>query len=206
MEFERHLEHLRLVAVDVDIDLRRRRGEGGEDALDARRLRWPFAMKSVATFSNSAGVRLARFCSRMEKPVWPPMPRTGGGMNTNVFDSSIVVHARADEIGDLVDRQPLREPLLGVVDDDEDGAGIGRVGERRPRPAGIGGGVGDAGNLQDHVVGAAHDVVGARERGAGRQLQRHDEEAAIHLGDEARGRVREQPAGARQAARRRARA
>ena len=46
-------------------------------------------MKSSATFSNSAGLRLARFCRRMEKPVCPPMPRTGGGMKTEVFDSSI---------------------------------------------------------------------------------------------------------------------
>ena len=47
------------------------------------------AMKSLATFSNCAGVMLARFCRRIEKPVWPPMPRTGGGMVTVVFDSSM---------------------------------------------------------------------------------------------------------------------
>ena len=46
-------------------------------------------MKSLATFSNCAGVMLARFCSRIEKPVWPPMPRTGGGMVTVVFNSSM---------------------------------------------------------------------------------------------------------------------
>ena len=61
---------------------------------------------------------LARFCRRMEKPAWPPMPRTGGGMMTVIFASSMSL-SRADVVGDLVDGQPLLGALARVVEDAE---------------------------------------------------------------------------------------
>ena len=85
----------------------------------------------------------------------------------------------------------VARPLLERLQHDEHRAGVGRVGE---------GGAGEpddadpmrhAGRLQRDIDDLAVDLVGARERGGGRQLHHADQVAHVLVGDEAHGRLAE---------------
>ena len=76
--------------------------------------------------------------------------------------------------------------LLPRLEGEEDRAGIGRIGEGRAGEADEVDAVRDARRLERDVDGALVHLVGARQRGARRQLDHHDEIAAVDLRDEAR--------------------
>ncbi len=86
---DRHVEHARLGAVDLEKDLRARGREGGEDAGQLRRVRR--AAHQLARGRRARGSMLAstRSCSCILKPPALPMPRTGGGGMAMMKASSI---------------------------------------------------------------------------------------------------------------------
>ena len=77
------------------------------------------ATNSCVMRAKSDGSMPTVSCSRIEKPAAAPMPRTGGGMNTSVCASSICASPARMSGRDLVDRLPLRVPLLEVVEHQE---------------------------------------------------------------------------------------
>ena len=75
--------------------------------------------------------------------------------------------------------------VLERIEDHEDRAGIGRVGEGRAGEADERDRMRDARRLERDVDGVADHLVGARKRRARRQLRHHDQIAAVELRDEA---------------------
>ena len=144
---QRHLQHLRLVAVDVDVELRRAGRECSEDVLDARCLVGR-RNEVVGDLLELRRVMLARFCRRMEKPVWPPMPRTGGGMVTVVFEFLDIVEARGDVSAIAIDGEPSAARLRGSSIMAKISPRLLELEPVDPERPVVGRGVGDAGRVE----------------------------------------------------------
>ena len=198
---DRHLQHLRLVAIDIDEHLRRGRGEGGEDVGDAGRL-------------VGLGDELLRDARKLvgghaERVL---QPHREAGRRAHAAHRGWNEHQRLrlldlrqldpQRLGDLVDRQPAPVPVLEVVEHEEQQAGVGRGRERRGIAAGERVGVLHAGLGQQDVGRLAHDRIGALQRGAGRQLQRDDQDRPVEARNETGRQPLHEPAGERQQQRR----
>ena len=132
------------------------------------------------------------------KPPALPMPRTGGGGDDD--DEGLLDRAqpRAQIGQDAIGAEgPWRRAPSNGVERREDGAGVRRVGEGGAVEAGERHGMRDARRLEDDLGRLADHRVGARQRGAGRQLDDGDQIALVLLRDEAGRRALELPAGER---------
>ena len=124
------------------------------------------------------------------------MPRTGGGGMT-MMKASWIARELLCAASAMMRRRcrPFAARSSNGVERREDGAGVRRVGEGGAVEAGERHGVRDARRVQHDLGGLRHDRVGARQRGAGRQLDDGDQIALVLLRDEAGRRAPELPAG-----------
>ena len=192
---QRHVQHLRLVAIDVDVELRRAGGEGREHVADAGHLVGG-GDEVVGYLLELAGRQVGAVLQpHREARLTAHAAHRRRDSDACVFDSSMSLSRAVMSSAILSTVSPCLARSRGIFHDGEDRADVAGVGARRARAPRVGGSVGDAGRFEDDLVGAAHDLVGPLQRGALRQLQRHRDDAAIHLGDEAGRRVHDQPAG-----------
>ena len=172
-------QHLRLVAVDVEIDLRRVGGEGGEDAgelglLVGRHDAWP-----RMTAARSVGDWPCRACSTYWKPPVLPRPRIGGRLKGKAMAPWMAASLRPQAGDDGVDRLAAVGALLvGFQAHDEEGA-VGRrdvVDEVQAddRQHAL-----HAGDRPDDVLDLLDQVGGAVERGALGQSHGGEEGALV---------------------------
>ena len=184
-------EQLRLGAVDVEIELRRRGLEQREHLQQARRLRRPphhgegrglqrlrpAAAAVLDHHAEAAGVADAVHRRRLHHE------------DQRFLDRRQLAEQRALNAGRGLVRIP--GPVLEGIEHQEGRAGIRRVGEGRAGEADDVDRAFDARRLERDVDDPALHLVGARQRGARRQLAHHDEVAAVDLRDEAARRLAE---------------
>ena len=118
--------------------------------------------------------------------------RRGDGDHEGALDRAQPALKIGDDLGG---REALGGPFGEGLQDREDGAGVRRVGEGGAIEAGEGHRMGNAPGAHDDLGGAPDDIVGARERRAGRQLDDGDQIALILRRDEAGGGSAELPDG-----------
>ena len=125
-------EHLRLGAVDVEIELRRR-GLEQREHLRRRPASAPRAPIMALTASCSAcGPRPARSSTIMRKPPALPMPCTGGGATTKISASWIAAsRLNSSPVMAPADLRGSSARLCERLEHHEDRAGIRRIGEGR---------------------------------------------------------------------------
>ena len=179
-------EQLGLGAVDVEIELRRRRLEQREHLAQARLLVGahhhrdrrglqglrPAAAAVLDHHAEAAGVADAGHRRRLHHE------------DQRLLDRGELPQQRAGDRGRGLIR--ISRALLPRIEGEEDRPGIGGIGEGRAGEADEIDAVRDAGRAQREVDRALVDRVGARKRGARRQLDHGDEIAAVDLRDEAR--------------------
>ena len=172
-------EHLGLVAIDIEIDLRRVGGIGAEHAGELGLAGWPRPASRACTAATSVGGWPCRASSTYWKPPVLPRPRIGGRLNGKAMAPWIAAKLRPqprdDRVGAL---RRIGAHLVGLEPDDEERLVRRRdiVDEVQPdhRQHAF-----DAGDRPDDVLDLLDHRLGAVDRSAFRQPQSGEDRALI---------------------------
>ena len=117
---QRHLQHLRLVAVDVDVDLR---GSGLENVVKTSLMPgvwFAVLMKSLATFSNCGGCEVGAVLQTHGEAGLSAHSAHGRRDEHGRLRFFDLVEARGDRLRNAIDGEAFCRPLARVVDDGKD--------------------------------------------------------------------------------------
>jgi hypothetical protein len=189
-----HLQHLRLVAVDVDVDLRRRGLEGREHVDDAGRAvgLGDELLRDEGEFRRRHAERVLQAHREAGRCAHAAHRRRDEYEGLRLLD---LRQLAAHLLGNPVDGLALLVTLLEIVEHEEQQAGVGGGGEGGAVAARESVGILDAGRGQHQVRRPLHDRIGARQRRPRWKLQRDDQDGAVEGGNKAGRQALHEPAG-----------
>ena len=178
---QRHALLLRLVAVDVDPDLRHVGLEGGEDVAQLRAAGWPATISARSAAASSCEIAAPRVLKLEVEAAGGAEAADGRRIEGDHVRLRDRGELAADALQDALRPGARRVALEPRLQDGEQHAAVGRGGAGEEAVAADGDDAADAGRMPCRMsLTCVHHLAGARQRRRRRQLD-VDEEVALVL-------------------------